>query len=155
LEKVLLLEIGADDYVVKPFSTRELLAHIHAVLRRQSGRPQKITRFGDVEVDHTRKAVTRDGSELKLTRCEYNLLRFFLQNVDRVVGREELLSSVWGYESYTNSRTVDSHVVQLRRKLELDPSAPTHLLTIHGRGYRFLSVPKVKDSQRAAYAAMA
>lgn len=145
LEKVLFLEIGADDYVVKPFSTRELLARIRAVLRRRSARIEKVSRFGDVEVDHTRRAATRAGGEVKLTHCEYNLLVFFLQNVDRVVARGELLSSVWGYEPHTNSRTVDSHVVQLRRKLERDPSAPIHLVTIHGRGYRFLTSPKQRD----------
>jgi len=84
---------------------------------------------------------------VKLTHCEYNLLEFFLRNVDRVVARDELLSLVWGYEAHTNSRTVDSHVVQLRRKLERDPSAPIHLVTIHGRGYRFLTSPKPKGAQ--------
>jgi DNA-binding response OmpR family regulator len=150
VDKVLLLEIGADDYMVKPFSTRELLARIRAVLRRHSSRPERTAHFGDVEIDFARRAVKRAGSEVKLTRSEYNLLVFFLQNVDRTLGRDELLSSVWGYEPYTNTRTVDAHVVRLRQKLEPDPSSPIHLLTIHGYGYRFLASPKSECRELAA-----
>jgi len=150
VDKVLLLEIGADDYMVKPFSTRELLARIRAVLRRHSSHPERTGRFGDVEIDYARRAVKRAGDEVKLTRHEYNLLVFFLQNVDRTLGRDELLSSVWGYESYTNTRTVDAHVVRLRQKLEPDPSSPIHFLTIHGYGYRFLASPKSGGRELAA-----
>jgi DNA-binding response OmpR family regulator len=136
LDKVLLLEIGADDYVVKPFSPRELLARIRAVLRRASAL-ERVIRFGDVEVDLDRRIITRRGQEIKLTRQEYNLLTYFLHNADRALSRDAILNAVWGFESYPNTRTVDAHVVRLRQKLEPNPSAPRHVLTIHGLGYRF------------------
>ena len=139
MDKVLLLEIGADDYVVKPFGTRELLARIRALLRRSSAEETKVLAFGDVEVDLTRRVVTRHGEDLKLTRAEYNLLTYFLQNPDRVLSRDVILNSVWGYESFPNTRTVDAHVVHLRQKLERDASCPEHFLTVHGVGYRFLT----------------
>jgi DNA-binding response OmpR family regulator len=138
VDKVLLLEIGADDYVVKPFGSRELLARIRAVLRRTAPDSLKVIRFSDVEVDIERRLTTRAGHEVKLTPAEYNLLTFFLQNPDRVLTRDVILNSVWGYESYPNTRTVDAHVVRLRQKLEPDSSEPRHFLTIHGVGYRFL-----------------
>jgi hypothetical protein len=138
MDKVLLLEIGADDYVVKPFGSRELLARIHAVLRRSSAEAHVPLRFADTEVDLERRVVSRQGKPLKITPAEYNLLTFFLQNIDRVLNREVILNSVWGYDSYPNTRTVDAHVVRLRQKLEPDPSAPRHILTVHGVGYRFV-----------------
>jgi len=138
LDKVLLLEIGADDYVVKPFGTRELLARIRALLRRSSADENKVVAFGDVEVDLTRRVVLKKGEDLKLTRAEYNLLTYFVQNPDRALTRDMILNSVWGYESFPNTRTVDAHVVRLRQKLESDPNAPHHFLTVHGVGYRFL-----------------
>ncbi|MDQ6759905.1 MAG: response regulator transcription factor [Acidobacteriota bacterium] len=138
LDKVLLLEIGADDYVVKPFGTRELLARIRALLRRTAPDESKILSFADVHVDLTRRVVSRRGEDLKLTRAEYNLLTYFLQNPDRALTRDMILNSVWGYESFPNTRTVDAHVVRLRQKLEPDPGAPRHFLTVHGVGYRFL-----------------
>jgi DNA-binding response OmpR family regulator len=137
IDKVLLLEIGADDYIVKPFGTRELLARIRALLRRVNSET-KVLRFGDVEVDIDRRATLRRGRELKLTPAEYNLLLYFLHNPDRALTRDVILNSVWGYESYPNSRTVDAHVVRLRQKLEPDPNVPRHFLTVHGVGYRFL-----------------
>ncbi len=138
VDKVLLLEIGADDYVVKPFGTRELLARIRAILRRTAPDARKTIRFSDVEVDLERRVVTRKGDELRLTPAEYNLLTYFLQNPDRPLTRDMILNSVWGYESFPNTRTVDAHVVKLRQKLEPDPNAPRHFLTMHGVGYRFL-----------------
>jgi DNA-binding response OmpR family regulator len=138
IDKVLLLEIGADDYVVKPFGTRELLARIRALLRRTAPGDTKVLTFADVEIDVTRRVVSRHGEELKLTRAEYNLLTYFLQNPDRALSRDMILNSVWGYESFPNTRTVDAHVVRLRQKLEPDASAPRHFLTVHGVGYRFL-----------------
>src|SRR5579864_2751601 len=136
VDKVLLLEIGADDYVVKPFSPRELLARIRAVLRRASAF-ERVIRFGDVEVDLDRRLITRKGQEINLTRLEYNLLTFFLNNVNRALSRDAILNAVWGFESYPNTRTVDAHVVRLRQKLEPDPTAPRHVVTVHGLGYRF------------------
>jgi DNA-binding response OmpR family regulator len=138
MDKVQLLEIGADDYVVKPFGARELLARIRAVLRRATPEDSKVMGFADVEVDLTRRVVSRHGEELKMTRAEYNLLTFFLQNPDRALTRENILNSVWGYDSFPNTRTVDAHVVRLRQKLEPDSGNPRHFLTVHGVGYRFL-----------------
>ena len=138
VDKVLLLEIGADDYVVKPFGTRELLARIRAVLRRSGPEAGKIVSFSDVEVDLERRLVKRRGEDLKLTRAEYNLLTFFLQNSNKPLTRDMILNSVWGYESFPNTRTVDIHMVRLRQKLEPDVTVPRHFITVHGVGYRFL-----------------
>ncbi len=138
IDKVLLLEIGADDYVVKPFGTRELLARIRAVLRRASGETRKVLHFGDVEVDLERRVVLRSGNPLKLTPAEYNLLTYFLHNPDRPLTRDMILNSVWGYDCFPNTRTVDAHVVKLRQKMEPNPNTPRHFITVHGVGYRFL-----------------
>jgi DNA-binding response OmpR family regulator len=138
VDKVLLLEIGADDYVVKPFGRRELLARIRAVLRRAAPEAFKVLRFAEVEADLERRVVARRGEEIKLTPAEYNLLVYFLQNPDRALTRDMILNSVWGYQSFPNTRTVDAHVVKLRQKLEPDPNQPRHFLTVHGVGYRFL-----------------
>jgi len=138
LDKVLLLEIGADDYVVKPFGARELMARIRAVLRRTSNDSRKVAHFSDVEVDCERRLVKRKGDEVKLTPAEYNLLCYFIHNPDRPLTRDMILNSVWGYEFFPNTRTVDAHVVKLRQKLEPDANTPRHFLTVHGVGYRFL-----------------
>ena len=138
IDKVLLLEIGADDYVVKPFGSRELLARIRAVLRRSSGEAKRVVHFGEVEVDFERRRVERRGEAVKLTPAEYNLLVYFLQNPDRPLTRDMILNAVWGYETFPNTRTVDIHVVKLRQKLEPDPNVPRHFTTVHGVGYRFL-----------------
>jgi DNA-binding response OmpR family regulator len=138
IDKVKLLDIGADDFLVKPFGVRELLARIRAVLRRTSPQETKVLEFGQVEVDLTRRVVCRAGQELRLTRAEYNLLTYFLQNPDRVLTRDAILNSVWGYDYSPQTRTVDAHVVRLRQKLETDPANPRHFLTVHGVGYRFL-----------------
>lgn len=139
IDKVVLLEIGADDYIVKPFGTRELLARIRAVLRRTAPDTPRIFSFAEVEVDIERRIVTRTGKEVKMTPAEYNLLTFFLHNEDRPLTRDVLLNSVWGYQSIPNTRTVDAHVVRLRQKLEVNPESPVHFLTLHGVGYRFIS----------------
>src|ERR1700734_4472029 len=138
IDKVLLLEMGADDYVVKPFGTRELLARIRAVLRRAPGEQERVISFADTTVDIERRIVTRRGQEIKFTPAEYNLLTFFLQNPDRPLSRDMILNSVWGYESFPNTRTVDAHVGRIRQKLEADPNCPRHFLTLHKVGYRFL-----------------
>lgn len=138
VDKVLLLEIGADDYVVKPFGRRELLARIRAVLRRASPDAHAILHFDETEVDVSRRVVTHKGEEVRMTPAEYNLLLFFLQNPDRPLTRDMILNSVWGYDSFPNTRTVDAHVVKLRQKLEPDTAMPRHFLTVHGVGYRFL-----------------
>ncbi len=138
VDKVLLLEIGADDYVVKPFGTRELLARIRAVLRRSTPDAHQVISFSDVEVDLERRIVRKRGSEVKMTRAEFNLLAFFLQNPGKPLSRDVLLNSVWGYDSFPNTRTVDAHVVRIRQKLEEQADTPRHFVTLHGVGYRFI-----------------
>jgi DNA-binding response OmpR family regulator len=138
VDKVLLLEIGADDYLVKPFGTRELMARIRAVLRRISSDARTVFHIGETEVDLQRRVVSRRGEVLKLTPAEYSLLMYFVQNPDRPLTRDRILNSVWGYEFFPNTRTVDAHVVKLRQKLEPEPNVPRHFLTVHGIGYRFL-----------------
>jgi DNA-binding response OmpR family regulator len=138
IDKVLLLELGADDYIVKPFGTRELLARIRALLRRTGPEQSRTVTFSEAEVDLEHRIVRRRGEEVKVTPAEYNLLTFFLQNPNRPLTRDMILNSVWGYESYPNTRTVDTHVVRLRQKLEPEPNVPRHFLTVHGVGYRFI-----------------
>ena len=138
VDKVLLLEIGADDYIVKPFGTRELLARIRALLRRTTPGASTVLRFGDTELDLQRRVITRAGGELKLTRSEYDLLTYFVQNPDRPLTRDMILNSVFGYEFFPNTRAVDAHIVRLRQKLEPAPTTPRHFLTVHGVGYRFV-----------------
>lgn len=138
VDKVLLLEIGSDDYVVKPFGRRELLARIRAVLRRTTPELPRSLAFSDTEIDLDRRVVNRCGQEIKMTPAEYNLLVFFVQNPDRPLTRDMILNSVWGYDSTPNTRTVDAHVVKLRQKLEPDSESPKHFVTVHGVGYRFL-----------------
>jgi DNA-binding response OmpR family regulator len=139
VDKVLLLELGADDYVTKPFSPRELIARIQAAIRRQR-KPASATvfRFGDCEIDFKSMSARRSGVPVILTAHEFKLLRFFTDNLDRVLTRELLLNEVWGYNSYPTTRTVDNQILKLRQKLEPDPANPKHLLTIYGAGYKFV-----------------
>ncbi len=138
-DKVLLLEIGADDYVTKPFSPRELLARVQAAIRRQR-RPAAPTtyRFGNCDVDFNSMGVRCKGQPVLLTAHEFKLLKFFTENVDRVLSREVLLNQVWGFHSYPTTRTVDNQILKLRQKLEPDPGSPKHFLTLHGAGYKFV-----------------
>lgn len=138
-DKVLLLELGADDYVTKPFSPRELTARVQAAIRRQR-KPAMSSgfRFGDCEVDFAKMTIRRNGGPVVLTAHEFKLLKFFTENAERVLTREILLNEVWGYNSYPTTRTVDNQVLKLRQKLEPDPANPQHLLTIYGAGYKFV-----------------
>src|ERR1051325_4934610 len=138
-DKVLLLELGADDYVVKPFGARELLARVKAALRRSNAGARTMVTFGSVQVDLERRLVSNRNGEVSLTPSEYNLLTYFLQNPDLVLTREMILADVWGFESAPTTRTVDAHVVKLRQKLEAEPTMPRHFLTVHGVGYRFVA----------------
>ncbi len=138
-DKVLLLEIGADDYVTKPFSPRELTARVQAAIRRQRKPPaQTIYRFGDCEVDFKKMTVHRASKPVVLTAHEFKLLKFFTDNAERVLTRDVLLNEVWGYNFYPTTRTVDNQILKLRQKLEPDPTNPKHLLTIYGAGYKFV-----------------
>lgn len=139
-DKVLGLDLGADDYVTKPFSLRELLARVRALLRRNAPAHEllDILEFDHVQVDFRSYEARRDGEPLHLTRKEFGLLRTIASRPGEVVSRETLLDEVWGYENYPSTRTVDNHVASLRSKLEDDSANPRHLLTIFGVGYKWI-----------------
>jgi DNA-binding response OmpR family regulator len=139
IDRVMGLEFGADDYVTKPFSTRELLARIKAVLRRVSLVKQlpEIISFNDITVDMKHQEVKRNSTLLDLSVTEFNLLAYFISHADEVVTREMLLDQVWGYDSYPTTRTVDNFVLAIRKQIEEDPSDPKHLITIYKAGYKF------------------
>jgi DNA-binding response OmpR family regulator len=139
VDKVLLLQLGADDYVTKPFSPRELMARVQAAIRRrQRSAPATTYRFGECEIDFQKMTARRGDSAVTLTSHEFKLLRFFTENSERVLSRELLLNEVWGYNSYPTTRTVDNQILKLRQKLEPDPANPRHLLTMYGAGYKFI-----------------
>jgi DNA-binding response OmpR family regulator len=149
-DKVYLLELGADDYVTKPFSPKELLARVRRVMRRTEeitkGAPittaapaahEQLT-FGDVEIDFTAMEAKRSGVPVSLTAQEFKLLKFLAASPGCVISREQLLNEVWGYQNYPTTRTVDNHVLRLRQKLEPDATRPRYFLTVHGAGYKFV-----------------
>ena len=138
-DKVFLLELGSDDYVTKPFSPRELLARVHAAMRR-TNRPSlpEVYSFGDVRIDFAKMETTLAGQPVSLTAQEFKILKFLILNPEHVISRAELLNEVWGYQNYPFSRTVDNHIWKLRQKLEKDPASPVHFHTIHGVGYKFV-----------------
>ena len=140
VDRVLGLELGADDYVTKPFSLRELMARIRAVLRRPGPR-QKFEEFafGDVRVHLRARQAFKGGREVRLTRKEFDLLRYLIEHPGEVITRDRLLDEVWGYERFPTTRTVDTHILRLRQKFEDDPERPAHILTAHGQGYRFVA----------------
>jgi two-component system alkaline phosphatase synthesis response regulator PhoP len=139
IDKVVGLELGADDYVTKPFSIRELMARVKAVLRRVSPQPPPdIYRFSDVEVNVRSNEVLRGGNRVELSAKEFALLAYFVSHPAETLSRDRLLDAVWGYENYPNTRTVDTHIVHLRQKLEPNPEDPRFILTVHGSGYKFV-----------------
>ena len=141
VDKVLLLELGAHDYVTKPFSPRELLARVRTAMRRSLSMRTPLTetfKFGDVKVDFTKMELWREGNLVQLTSQEFKVLKFMIQNAERVLSREELLNHVWGYKNYPSTRTVDNHILRLRQKLEKDPANPLHFRTVHSSGYKFV-----------------
>jgi len=136
-EKVLGLEIGADDYVTKPFSPRELRARVKAALRRTAEDDLPIYRFGDAEVDFGRCELRRAGKPVELTALEFKLLTAFIRNAGKVLSRNRLLDLVWGQGTFVTDRVVDNHVVTLRKKVEPEPSVPRYIVSVRGLGYRF------------------
>lgn len=149
-DKVLLLELGADDYVTKPFSPKELLARVRRAMRRNGMYPTHTSHvaaatashdrltFCDIEIDFTSMEAKRAGNPVSMTAQEFKLLRFLAQSPERVVSREELLNEVWGYQNYPSTRTVDNHILRLRQKFEADPANPRIFVTVHGAGYKFV-----------------
>ena len=150
LERVVGLEIGADDYVTKPFSPRELVARVRAILRRTSAEASPAQagplRGGELVLDPTTHEVTRDGRTVDLTAKEFELLRLLLSHPNRVFTRDFLLEHIWGYDYYGSTRTVDMHISRLREKIEDDPASPTYIVTVRGVGYKF----KAPSDPRAA-----
>jgi len=141
VDKVVGLEVGADDYITKPFSIRELLARVKAHLRREKREGKKIPEvysFGDVELDFSHFKVRRKGKEVDLTSLEVEILKYFIAHRGEVVTREALLDKIWGYERFPTTRTIDNHILKLRKKIEEDPAHPKYIFSVYGSGYRFM-----------------
>jgi two-component system alkaline phosphatase synthesis response regulator PhoP len=140
VDKVVGLELGADDYVTKPFSIRELLARVKAVLRRTQTLPKEQDRyvFGEVEVDLRACRISKGGQVMEFSSKEFELLKYFLCHAGETLSRDRLLQDVWGYDHFPTTRTVDAHIVRLRQKLEPKPDDPRFILTVHGTGYKFV-----------------
>jgi two-component system alkaline phosphatase synthesis response regulator PhoP len=140
IDKVVGLELGADDYVTKPFSIRELLARVRAVLRRSDGSKKRLSEysFADVKLDFEAYTATRADEPLELSPREFELLRYLIERKGETVTRDKLLEDVWGYDSYPSTRTVDTHIAKLRAKIGDSGSEPRWILTIHGMGYKFI-----------------
>ncbi|MBU0561693.1 MAG: response regulator transcription factor [Bacteroidetes bacterium] len=140
LDKVLGLEIGADDYVTKPFSERELLARIRALLRRTGNIESEINEFsfGNVYIDFKKQEAAKSNQELKLSSKEFKILKYFILREGEIISRDQLLDEVWGYDTYPTTRTVDNYILSLRKAIEDDPSDPIHIITVHKAGYKFV-----------------
>jgi len=136
-DKVLGLELGADDYVTKPFNPRELRARIKAVLRRTGNELHELYSFGDVEVDFSRHELRNAGKPVTVTHMEFKLLEALIRSRGRVLSRAQLLDDVWGLDNFVTDRAVDTHIANLRKKIETRPSHPRYLTTVPGVGYRF------------------
>ena len=140
IDKVLGLEIGADDYVTKPFSIRELMARIKAVLRRINERPNEISEFSfaNVHLDFKKQEAERNGDAIKISALEFKILKYLIEREGEVISRDKLLDDVWGYEAFPTTRTVDNYILMLRKKIEDNPAEPKHILTMHKSGYKFV-----------------
>jgi DNA-binding response OmpR family regulator len=141
IEKVQGLKIGADDYITKPFSLMELIARIEAVLRRaaRGDQPAGTYQFGDVSLDFGKYEATKNGAQLDLSAREFRILKFLIEHRGQVISRDQLLDGVWSTDSSPTPRTVDTHIAQVRQKIETTPNNPRHLITVHGIGYKFVS----------------
>lgn len=140
IDKILGLEIGADDYVTKPFSIRELLARVKALIRRSTYEPGDIEEvaFANLKIDFKKQEMLRGENPVRLSATEYRILHYFIDHEGEVISRDKFLDEVWGYDSYPTTRTVDNYILSLRKKIEDDPANPKHLLTIHKVGYKFV-----------------
>jgi two-component system alkaline phosphatase synthesis response regulator PhoP len=141
IDKVIGLEIGADDYISKPFSIRELLARIKAHLRRENRSGETVPGVFQLEsmtIDFEHYKVIRKDDEIDLTSLEVEVLRYLISKDGKVVSRDDLLDKIWGYEKFPTTRTIDNHILKLRKKIEIDPNHPRHILTVYGGGYRFV-----------------
>ncbi len=141
IDKVIGLEIGADDYISKPFSIRELLARVKAHLRRENRGGESVAEVIQLEslkIDFGQFKIIRKGKEIGLTSLEVDVLRYLIGHDGKVVSRDDLLDKIWGYEKYPTTRTIDNHILKLRKKIEIDPNHPRHILTVYGGGYRFV-----------------
>src|SRR6185369_2483242 len=138
-EKVMGLDMGADDYVTKPFSPRELRARVRALLRRGSSQEEPVQRFGDCEVDFSRAQLRRGRGHVDLTAIELKMLEILIRNQGRVITRSQMIDEVWGQDVFVTDRVVDTHVVKLRRKIEPNPAEPCYIVSVRGIGYRFES----------------
>lgn len=140
IDKVIGLEIGADDYVTKPFSLRELLARVHVQLRRLARQETETGtyRFGVIELDFNKHQAFKSGQPIELSAREFEVLKYFIAHRGETVTREQLLDEVWGYDNFPLTRTVDNHIARLRQKIEENPAEPQHLITMHRVGYKFL-----------------
>lgn len=140
IDKVVGLEIGADDYMTKPFSIKELIARIHALLRRSSSIIKEIEEysFGDIYLNFKKHEAYKNGSVIQLSAMEFKLLKYFAQHVGEAISRDQLLDDVWGYDQFPTTRTVDNYILLLRKKIENDPSNPKYIITLHKAGYKFV-----------------
>jgi len=144
-DRVLGLELGADDYVTKPFSVRELLARVRSILRRTrsgEGKRPHVYRFGDVTVDFKRQAVQKAGRSVELSAREFRILAYLIDHAGEMLSREQLLGEIWGYDAFPTTRTVDNHILRLRKKIEDEPESPRYILTQRGAGYVFEPGPR-------------
>jgi len=145
IDRVLGLELGADDYVTKPFSLRELMARVKAVLRRTEERAKDLAKysFAQIELDFKKYEAKKEGKRLDLTHLEFKMLKLFVQRKGEVISRDDFLDKIWGEDNtYVSFRTVDSHIAKIRKKIEDDPSNPKHIISIRGVGYKFIDNPQ-------------
>lgn len=140
IDKILGLEIGADDYVTKPFSIRELVARVKALIRRSTYEPGEMeeVEFADIKINFKKQEMFKDHNPVRLSATEFRILHYFIYHESEVISRDKFLDEVWGYDSFPTTRTVDNYILSLRKKIEDDPANPKHLITIYKVGYKFL-----------------